>query len=248
MSEAYQWLKAKEQDALVVEEKTDRTDVVTQLDRGLERFIIGKIEESFPDDAILGEEKQAHKADWQFHSPQWVIDPIDGTMNFVQGRRHYGHILAFYDGQELIFGLLVEGDTGNMLMAVKGEGVYYKGEKLTPPVLTIEQGLVEISGHMPKTYPLATNAFIEQALGIRVTGSAALAIIDMALGARVGYVAGIFAPWDMVVARLIAQEWGWRLTDFDGADIPLEASSDAIFASPTVYPHLLAAIQLDRKK
>lgn len=248
MKEAYHWLKAQSDEQLVIDEKTSRTDLVTQMDKGVERFLVGKIESAFPLDAVLGEEKQAGKADLTFKSPQWVIDPIDGTMNFVQERRHYAHILAFYDQEELIFGILVEGDTGHILSAFSGEGVYYQGEKLEAPDKNLDQGLIEISASICNSHPQAVTAFLDRSMGIRITGSSGLTTIEMALGSRIAYVAGKCAPWDMVVARLIAKEWGFKLTDFSGQEIPLPDSSEIIFAHPRIYPFLLQAIQLDQKK
>ncbi|WP_025727980.1 inositol monophosphatase family protein [Atopobacter phocae] len=240
---AHDFLMNHLNDPLVVEEKKDRTDVVTQLDKEVEERIVSNIRQYFPNDRILGEEQTA-ESEIIGQGNEWILDPIDGTMNFVQGQRQFGMMLAFYQEGIGQFGMIVEGGTGNILVAIKGEGVYWNDRRITPTDLSVENSLVEMSARVPIHRPQLTRYLIEESLGIRITGAASLCTIAIVLGTRSSYISSVLAPWDTAVARIIFKEFGFHLTTWTGEELPLMNYGPVLMASSAAYPTLLNALEI----
>ncbi|MDY4511421.1 inositol monophosphatase family protein, partial [Streptococcus hyovaginalis] len=104
--EAGQFIKNRMEDAFDIEEKTDQTDLVTSLDKECQALMISRIQEQYPEDHFLAEEDDvAHTIS---DGNVWVLDPIDGTVNFIAQRDHFAVMIAYYEDGIGKFGLILD--------------------------------------------------------------------------------------------------------------------------------------------
>ena len=213
---------------LSVETKSDKTDLVTATDRAAQRRTVDCIREGFPDDAIVGEESDARKTVPE-DGPAWIIDPIDGTSNFVRGLRVWGtSVAAVADGEPVaaatVFPAL--GDT------------YLADGKET----TLNGDLVRVSAREdPETFAVApillggdfgttVGALAERFGDIRRFGCAQATLAAVAGGSFDAAVATTrMSPWDTVAGAHMIRRAGGRVTDLAGQ--PWRHDSDGLIAS-----------------
>ncbi|KAA9220782.1 MULTISPECIES: inositol monophosphatase family protein [Aerococcus] len=227
---------------LGVQEKTSSRDLVTVLDGELERFYRQEIKKHFPNDRILGEEGQGDQAQ-SLEGAVWIVDPIDGTLNFVKQRAHYVTMLARYvDGigqVGLIYGL----DTGQSLLALAKEGAYLNGQALD---LSRQSELAEASldqvlmstEALPLDGDLELYQLSKSTLGLRIFGCAGLDVVHLALG-RTGLYLNQLYPWDNAVALILADLCGFKVTDFKGQPLNLLDRQYVLMAYPKIHQQVL---------
>lgn len=202
--------------------KSSDTDVVTEIDRATERLIRTTIGAARPDDGILGEEGGESRGS---SAVTWIVDPIDGTVNFVHGLPAYSvSIAAAVDGV-VRTGCVVNVVTGEEFAARAGGGAtltYDAGEhRLGPPAtVTLDHALIGTGF----SYTAATRVrqgeavtrMLASVADIRRIGSAALDLCNVACGRLDGYVEEGLLAWDLAAGRLIAEESGVVVTGLDG--------------------------------
>ena len=203
--------------------KSSPTDLVTLIDRSCEELIRARILAARPDDAFVGEEGQDVPGT---SGVEWVVDPIDGTVNFVYGLPRYAVAIgARLDGVDQV-GVVVNIATGESYEAVVGEGAWRTDEadprRLNgPPVLPLDQMLVatgfnyvpEVREHQAR----AVGAMLPHVRDIRRIGAAALDLTDLAEGRLDAFVEQGLHVWDHAAAGLIAREAGLVVTGPDGS-------------------------------
>lgn len=202
--------------------KSSRTDVVTEIDRGTEDLIRTTIGAARPDDAIMGEEGGESGGT---SGVTWIVDPIDGTVNFVHGLPAYSvSIAAAVDGT-VRTGCVVNVVTGEEFAAARGRGatVSAGGTETTlgpPGRTTLEYTLVgtgfSYTGSIRARQGLAVARMLESIADIRRIGSAALDLCNVASGRLDAYVEEGLLPWDLAAGRLIAEEAGIVVAGLDG--------------------------------
>ncbi|WP_195854171.1 inositol monophosphatase family protein [Aerococcus tenax] len=227
---------------LRVKEKTSARDLVTVLDGQLERFYRSQIKKYFPNDHILGEESQGDQAQ-SLDGAVWIIDPIDGTLNFVKQRAHYVTMLARYvDGVGQV-GLIYGLDTGQSLLALAQEGAYLNGQPLD---LERQQALADVSldqvlmstEALPLDGDLGLYQLSKASLGLRIFGCAGLDVVHLALG-RTGLYLNHLYPWDNAVALILADLCGFKVTDFKGQPLNLLDRQYVLMAYPKIHDQVL---------
>jgi len=196
----------------VADTKSSATDVVTEVDRASEELIRRLLLEARPDDSILGEEGDDHRGT---SSVLWIVDPIDGTVNFLYGLPQYAvSIAAEVDGR-VVAGVVLDVVTGVAFTAVRGQGATRDGRPIavrpTPP---IEHRLV-LTGFSYRPGLRAAQAeqvarLLPRVRDIRRIGSSALDICHVAEGAGDAYVEEGSQRWDWSAAALVAEEAGAR--------------------------------------
>ena len=198
------------------------TDVVTEIDEACERLIRERIFAARPDDGFVGEEGNDVIGTT---GVDWVVDPIDGTVNFVYGIPTYGvSIAARHDG-EVVAGYVINIASGAEWGAVRGAGAWrYAGESrqvlTAPQPESVAHALVATGfNYVPavRTAQAAAMAtFLPQVRDIRRIGSAALDLCGLAEGQFDAYLEQGLKPWDLAAGGLIAAESGLLLSGFDG--------------------------------
>ncbi|MEP6993468.1 MAG: inositol monophosphatase family protein [Acidobacteriota bacterium] len=225
-----------------VEEKK-KNDFVTFADRESEERIVSTIRERFPQDAFLGEEGGAQKGR-DPGSRVWIIDPLDGTSNFVSGFPFWCVSIAAREGSELVAAAIWDPLHGEMYTAERGAGAWRNQTRLQVtgrPSLDgafVATGFPFRSREKIDTYLALFRAVFEHARAIRRAGSAALDLAHVAAGVFDGFFEFRLSPWDIAAGALLIQEAGGTLTDFDGGTGYLERGN-VVAGSPGVVASIL---------
>jgi histidinol-phosphatase len=201
----------------VAEEKADRSPV-TAADRECEHLICELLSEAFPGDGILGEEGAARAS----HSGRrWLIDPIDGTRDFVRRNSFWSVQIALEDEDKIVLGVIFLPCLNEMLHAISGAGCYWNGSQTCGAATTsLDQAILMLSGlKMAGTVwaPDAVRRLTEICWTVRSYG-AGYDMIMLARGCADIWLSSSGMEWDYAPARIIAQELGARFLTRDGTD------------------------------
>ena len=213
-----------------VEEKK-KNDFVTFADRESEARIVSAIRARFPQDAFLGEEGGAHGGEvggGAAGARTWIIDPLDGTSNFVSGFPFWCVSIAAREDQELVAAVIWDPLHDEMYTAEKGAGAWRNGTRLAVSGRSDLAGAFVATGFPFRNvdkidqYLALFRAVFVRARAIRRAGSAALDLAYVAAGVFDGFFEFRLAPWDIAAGALLIQEAGGVLTDFEGGSGYLE--------------------------
>ena len=227
--------------------KSSVVDVVTEVDIAAEELLRSRIAELRPGDGVLGEE-QADTASTT--GITWVVDPIDGTVNYLYGLPHYSVSVAAVSGNPkpgewtLEAGAVFEGGAGRTWSAARGEGADVDGAPLTlGAAAPLDQTLLgtgfQYVAHRREFQGAMTARMLGQVRDIRRLGSAAIDLCLAAAGRLDAYAEHWLNPWDMAAGALIAAEAGLRVEGLDGAPA---GSYMTIAAHPDTFDSLHAAL------
>jgi len=197
-----------------------KNDFVTSADRESEAAVIERIREAFPDDAFLGEEGGASGAAGARRT--WIIDPLDGTSNFVSGFPFWSVSIAAREGGEIVAGVVWDPLRNELYSAERGAGAFRNGEPLRVSGRAGLDGSFLATGfpfryrHRIDLYLSVFREVFFQARAIRRAGSAALDLAMVAAGVFDGFFEFHLSPWDLAAGSLLIEEAGGEMTDFDG--------------------------------
>jgi myo-inositol-1(or 4)-monophosphatase len=230
-------------DSLNIKEKA-RNDFVSDVDRMAEQAIIETIRRSYPDHEILAEESGA-SGNSEF---QWIIDPLDGTTNFLHGFPHYSVSVALRHRGQLDQGVVFNPISQELFTATRGSGAQLDNKRIRASTHKgLDQTLLGTGfpfrelQHLD-SFMASMQAVIPHAAGVRRTGSAALDLAYVAAGRLDGFWEFGLAPWDMAAGALLVREAGGIVTDCDGSDRYMD-SGNIIAAAPKVISELSAQIE-----
>ena len=198
------------------------TDFVTQVDTIAENIIISSISEAFPNSAFLCEESGRSGKDNA--ELLWVIDPIDGTTNFIHGFPYYSISIACYENNILSHGVIYDITRDDEYFASKGKGAYLNQERLrVSKIKSLKNSLLSNSFHSGKIEPeLDTLSVIRKLyshnLTLRRTGSTAIDLAYVAAGRLDAFVGYGMKHWDFAAGVLLVQEAGGYVSNFFGED------------------------------
>ena len=226
-----------------VREKS-RSDLVTEADLASQEAIRRTILTEFPDHEFLGEE-DALEADGPaapapVDRPRWIVDPLDGTTNYVHGLPQYCVSIALQIQRRIEAGVIYQPETDDCYVATSGGGVCLNGARLkTSEVSRLSEALVAVS-FPPVVQPDAPDMaifldFVNRVQAIRRMGSAALNFCYVAAGQLDGYWALNTRPWDIAAGVLLVREAGGVVTAPDGG--PLDVDSGRFVAAATGSLH-----------
>ena len=212
-------------DALNVVEK-DRYDYASEVDGLAEAEVVKELKRAMPDCAILGEESGASgKGRFTF-----VIDPLDGTSNYLRGFPHYCVSIALVENGEPIHGVIFDPLRNELFTASRGSGAQLNDRKLRVSERKELAGAMLNTGFPPRERARVgaqlecIRELLRDAEDIRRTGSAALDLAYVACGRSDGYFEAGVQPWDIAAGVLLVREAGGRVCDFRGAGTgPLDA-------------------------
>lgn len=233
----------RHQAAVAVATKSTPTDVVTAADRATERLILERLRSLRPDDEVLGEETGVHGgADRPADSQRvrWLLDPIDGTVNFLYGIAHYGVSLAAEVAGEVVAGVVRNPVTGEEWTAVAGHGAYLDGRRLSGSSVTeLSQTLLATGfGYDPARRAHQARVLagvLADVRDIRRMGAASLDLCMVADGRLDAFYERGLAPWDLAAGGLIAREAGLRITGLAGEP----AGTRMVLAAPVSIHQVL---------
>ncbi len=220
-------------------------DFVSEVDQQAEAAIIEVLRQAYPDHGIYAEESghQNEKAEYQ-----WIIDPLDGTTNYLHGFPQFSVSIALKHKARLEAGVIYDPLSQELFTAARGEGaqmnekrIRVSGQKGLKGAL-LGTGFPYTHQHYLDTYLATMKALMEPTAGIRRPGSAALDLAWLAAGRTDGFWEFNLKAWDIAAGALIVREAGGIVSDFYGRDGYLE-NGDIIAASPKVFPEMLKIIE-----
>nr|WP_297457218.1 inositol monophosphatase family protein [uncultured Halomonas sp.] len=225
------------------------SELVTEVDIAVDRLIAERLEHHFPGEARLTEELAPERDVLTQGGPLWVIDPIDGTVNFAHGLPHVAVSIAWACNGEVQLGVVHAPFLGETFTAMRGDGAFLNGERIhASPATRLERSLIATG--FP--YLLDTRAPLMRRLAavmmhcqdMRRCGSAALDLCNVACGRLDAYYESV-SPWDFAAGLLIAREAGARTGHLYPCpeDIPEELYGEHIVAAaPGIYKALEALL------
>lgn len=183
-------------------------DFVTVADRQSEQAIRLALLGEFPDDCFMGEEGGGQSDG----NGTWVVDPIDGTTNFIRGFSHWGVSIAFVASGEILVGVIYDAAQDKVFHAVRGEGAYKDGRPIAAATTQDPAQAIAILGHSRRTdfedYLAVSRRLYERGIDYRRMGAAAIGLVRVAEGVSDLYYERHLSAWDMLAGALIAAEAG----------------------------------------
>lgn len=221
-------------------------DYVSYVDKESERLIVSRLKEILPDAGFITEEGTASRQDEPI---SWVIDPLDGTTNYIHGYHSYAVCIGLRDSKEALLGVVYDVCLNECYYAWKGGGAWLNGKEIhTNPHHDITQALLGIElpydadGYRPTGLHLISH-FYGLCGGIRMNGSAALAICNVASGRFDGWLEKGLGLWDHTAASVVLLEAGGTITRFDGHPDYLDYG-DIIVSNGTIHQALVDEISI----
>lgn len=222
-----------------------RNDWVSRADRESEIAIIESISRSCPNDSFLGEEGGAQTSGTSGRT--WIIDPLDGTSNYLRHFPFWSVSIALQQGDEMIGGLVCEPLRNEWFIAEKGGGTWRNGERVA---ISDQVGLE--GAYLATGFPFRAQQYLDDyipvfrdvvsiAKGVRRAGSAALDLAYTAAGIFDGFFEIHLAPWDIAAGALLVMEAGGIVSDFSGGSRFWERGN-IVGATPSVHHDLLEVI------
>ena len=223
-----------------VEEKTNRTDLVTNIDKEIEQYFINKINKHFPKERILGEEGSGHDFT-DLNGVVWVIDPIDGTLNFVKQQTDFAIMVSVYENGIGYLGYIYDVMKDELYSAIRNQGSYLNGKAIEKVKdIPLKEGLVAISHRLMASELNDEARKIGRASsGVRMIGSAGLETTRVATGKLVAYLGASLAPWDIGAGKVIAEELGLIYTQLNGNEIDMLKYNKTIVATPLAHKEIV---------
>ena len=246
--EAGERIKGSFSASLQIEAKSHKNDLVTNIDKEVESFLLGKIENKYPGHLILGEEGTGHDISDFKKGIVWIVDPIDGTLNFIHQNRDFAiSIGVFEDGKGKV-GLIYDVVRNELYHAVAGEGAFMNGEKLEAlksarlgeSIIGLNAFWISNEG-LPQSSGLLEVA--RRARGTRSYGSAAIEIANVAAGRLDAYLSFNLAPWDVAGGSVIVRELGGIITDIEGNELPAFKKSTFLAAKPEIHGEIVSQLK-----
>ncbi|HSJ19921.1 MAG TPA: inositol monophosphatase family protein [Nocardioidaceae bacterium] len=210
--------------------KSSPVDVVTEADRAAEELIYSRLTRARPDDGFLGEEGYSASS---ASGVTWVVDPIDGTVNFLYDLPQYAVSIAASRDGEVVAGVVVNVASGEVFAASRGDGATLDGRPVrVREVVPLDQSLVATGFNYVREVRTLQAAAVARMLGsvrdVRRLGSAALDLCALAAGRLDGYVEEGLNAWDLAAGGLVAAEAGARVESLRGV-----GGTSCVVAAPT---------------
>jgi myo-inositol-1(or 4)-monophosphatase len=231
-----------------VDEKA-RNDHVTVADRASEAAILAEINRRFPDHRVLSEE-----AGWNDRSrggPTWVVDPLDGTTNFVHGFPHFAVSVGFVVDDRAEAGVIIDPVKRDVFRAARGHGMWWNGVRSSVSQRKGLEGAMVATG-----FPFRAHRLLDPYLAvfrdiflackaIRRPGAAALDLAYTACGIVDGFFEFQLSPWDIAAGAIMVEEAGGVISDMNGGDAYL-STGDVLCGTAGTHRDLLEIVQRHR--
>ena len=232
-----------------VEKKPGDANLVTEYDVQIQQFLMEKLSEMIPDATFFGEEDtRGNQAGRLGEGFTFIIDPIDGTTNFVFDYHQSCVSVGVAWSGALVAGCIYNPYLNHMYVAVRGLGAYLNGCRLTMEDLPVEQGIVAFScarysePRVDVLFDLVKHLF-HRCLAIRSSGSAAIDLARIASGSNVAYLELKLQPYDYAAAAVIIEEAGGRIVQMDGRPITLDRPCSILAGTKNAVSQVLKIIR-----
>ncbi len=224
--------------------KEGKKNFVTKYDVAVQDYLFKELGKAFPDVTFIGEESENNLSD---NGLRFIIDPIDGTTNFMQDYRCSCISVALCEGNDVITAVVYNPYTNELFSAEKGKGAFLNGEKIKVSERPLSDGLALFgtSPYHPEntddTFVLLRKVF-DLSRDIRRSGSAAYDICTVACGRCEVFFEKCLQPWDIAAGTLILKEAGGIALNYEGREISFSSPEDVVFANPVAYGEFKALL------
>lgn len=220
-------------------------DYVTQVDQAAEQAIIDIVKNAYPGHGFLAEESGAAATDAEY---VWVIDPIDGTTNFIHGFPQYCTSIGIQHRGVMAHAVVYDPVANELFTASKGRGAFLNDRRIrVTPLTRLGEALIGTGFPFKEVtrldlYMRQLGTLMKTCSGVRRAGAAALDLAYVACGRLDGFWELGLSPWDMAAGALLIQEAGGLVGDLKGDQTYFE-SGDIVAATPKIFPALLEALR-----
>ncbi|KAB8138613.1 inositol monophosphatase family protein [Gracilibacillus oryzae] len=227
-----------------IDTKSNPNDLVTEVDKATEQFFVEKIKTTYPDHKLIGEEGYGDTVD-KLDGTIWIIDPIDGTMNFVHQKRNFAISIGIYHEGVGEIGLIYNVMEDVLYTGLKGEGAFRNQVKL--PMLRekiqIETSIIGMNSILACENRRINEKKIQQLIkdsrGTRSYGSAALEFAFVAEGVLDCYITMKLAPWDFAAGSILIEEVGGMTVQATGEPVNILTDNTIITCNKLIYKDLM---------
>ncbi|AVO02563.1 inositol monophosphatase family protein [Staphylococcus simulans] len=235
-----------------IETKSNPNDLVTNVDKATEDFIYNNIMENYPDHQFIGEEGHGRPmSEVEQKGIVWVIDPIDGTLNFVHQKENFAISISIYNDGEPYAGFVYDVMNDLLYHAKAGEGAFVNEHPMKPLENSdLNKSLIGINPNW-LTKPVIGVIFrkvVDEARSCRAYGSAALEMIHVAQGKLGAYLTPRLQPWDYAGALIILNEVGGKGTDLLGNPLSLNQPHSVLVGNQSIHEEILTKHMLPEKE
>ena len=224
--------------------RKQQSDYVTEVDRAAEAAIIDVLREAYPAHSILAEESGSSGPESEY---QWIIDPLDGTTNFIHGFPQYAISIAVAHKGSLAHAVVYDTNRNELFVASKGAGAFLNDKRIRVSKLTrladalLGTGFPYRSFDHIDTYLAIFRELIQKSSGLRRPGAAALDLAYVAAGRLDAFFEIGLSPWDMAAGSLLISEAGGLVSDLTGESAYM-ATGNIIAGNPKIFSQLLQVI------
>ncbi|WP_211474059.1 inositol monophosphatase family protein [Collimonas humicola] len=229
--------------------KKQHNDFVTEVDQAAEAAIIDVLKNAYPDHAILAEESGASANLHDDNENVWIIDPLDGTANFIHGFPQYCVSIALQHRGQITQAVVYDPTRNDLFTATKGSGAYLndkrirvgKRDKIADALIGTGFPFRETEGPVMDEYIKMFRVMTQNCAGLRRPGSAALDLAYLAAGRLDGFFEKGLKPWDIAAGSLLISESGGIIGDFTGESDYLY-KGDVLAGSPKVFAQMVSLL------
>jgi myo-inositol-1(or 4)-monophosphatase len=221
-------------------------DFVSEVDRNAEQAIIDVLHSAYPDHGILGEE---HGQTYSSDEYTWIIDPLDGTLNFLQGIPHFCISIGLLKDRRIEHAVIVDPVRNEEFVASRGKGAQLNGKRIRVSKRNRLEELVLATGIPPHSigkylepYMASLEVFTGKCRGIRRQGSAALDLAYTAAGRLDGFWEPKLSKWDIAAGILLVTEAGGFVGDLAGGDDYFE-TGNIVAANPKAFKLMVTELR-----
>lgn len=239
IQEAGKIIRASFDQTLDVQTKSNRNDLVTNMDKEIEQYFIKKIRDTYPTHRVLGEEGFGDQLEG-LDGVVWMLDPIDGTMNFIHQQRNFAISLGIYEEGIGKIGFVYDVAHDELYHAIRGQGAYLNEESLPSlQEVHIEDAILAVNStwlmENQRMNPNLLTPLAKTVRGTRSYGTAALELIYVATGRVDAYISLRLAPWDFAGGAVIVEELGGIITNLKGETLDYLSKSSILAAKPGLH-------------
>ncbi|KLO23414.1 inositol-phosphate phosphatase [Marinitoga sp. 1197] len=223
-----------------ISSKSSKHDLVTSLDLRVQEFLYNTLTQKFPDIGFLGEENGKDKKPKT--NGYWVIDPIDGTVNFSKMLPMFCISAAYVENDEPKYGIIYAPVINQIITAEENKGIKYNDEKIIPNwAKSLDDAMISMGNIRGKTFKFF-ESFETKVMRIRLLGTAALQIAYVGTGYFDAFISVKGNPWDVAAGYIIVKEAGGIITDYYGNKTNIFNKKN-IYSNPYIYKDIIKNLQ-----
>ncbi|MGY4689674.1 inositol monophosphatase family protein [Salibacterium sp. K-3] len=243
VEEAGRMLKESLFEQLNIQTKSNPNDLVTEMDYEVERLLKERIETTYPGHKIVGEEEAGRHIE-STDGVMWLIDPIDGTTNFVHQKFNFAISVAVAENGVGKVGIIYNVMQDEWFTAVSGQGAFLNDKKLGPTTpVSLPEAVLGLNGRWlareNRADEQSLHHMVRRSRSVRSYGAAAIELAYVACGRLDCYISFRLSPWDYAAGLVLLKETGHIVTTFQNGPVPMLEQSRIAASRPELHDELL---------